>query len=166
MNQMAPTGRDPKPTRRLPILIDPAELEVRNWLLIARLYNRVARRLGQLLDRHGISLAQFEVLAVVHLAEGMTQQELASRLLVTKGNICGLIDRMEAGGWVERRPDPEDRRANRIVLTETGRTLLATTMPVHHAQVCHLMRGLDQPELQSLHQLLDQLEGGLGEELA
>jgi DNA-binding MarR family transcriptional regulator len=153
-------------SRRLPILIEPAELEVRNWLLIARIYNRVARRLGQILDRHGLSLAQFEVLAVVQLAEGLTQQELAARLLVTKGNICGLIDRMGAGGWVERRPDPEDRRANRIFLTEEGRTLLAATMPVHHAHVQKLMKGLDRPELQRLHQLLDQLEGGLGEEPA
>src|SRR4051794_27120394 len=163
---MTPTGRDRKTTRKLPILIEPEELELRSWLLLARIYNRVVRRLGQLLDRHGLSLAQFEVLAVLRFGEGMTQQELASRLLGTKGNICGMIDRMEANDWVERRPDPEDRRVNRLFLKEPGKHLLAETIPPHHALIRTLMNGLNGPELQALHQLLDQLEDGMGEETA
>src|SRR4051812_44126756 len=115
---MSPTRRDRRTPRRLPILVDPDEVELRNWLLLARIYHRIARRLGQVLDRHGLSLAQFEVLAVLFVGAGITQQELASRLLVTKGNICGMIDRMEANAWVERRPDPEDRRVNRLFLTD------------------------------------------------
>jgi DNA-binding MarR family transcriptional regulator len=150
--------------RKLPILIDPGELELRNWLLLARIYHRVVRRLGQALDRHALSMAQFEVLAVLHFGEGMTQQELASRLLVTKGNICGMIDRMEAGGWVERRPDPDDRRVNRLFLTTEGKRLRAEVVPVHHALIRSMMTGLTGPELQSLHQLLDQLEDGMGDE--
>ncbi|MEA2630842.1 MAG: hypothetical protein QOE66_1061, partial [Chloroflexota bacterium] len=98
--------------------------------------------------------------------EGLTQQELASRLLVTKGNICGMIDRTEANGWVERRPDLEDRRVNRLFLTEPGKQLLAETFPPHHALIRTLMRGLNGGELQSLHQLLEQLEDGMGEETA
>jgi DNA-binding MarR family transcriptional regulator len=166
MNQMTPPEPKPKKLRKLPILIEPGELEVRNFLLLARIYQRVVRRLGQLLDRHGLSLAQFEVLAVLRFGEGMTQQELASRLLVTKGNICGMIDRMEANGWVERRPDPEDRRVNRLYMRESGRQLLADTFPPHHALIRTLMSGLDGPELQTLHQLLEQLEDGMGEETA
>ena len=161
---MTPPGRDRKTTRKLPILIEPAELEVRTFLLMARIYNRIVRRLGQLLDRHSLSPAQFEVLAVLRFGEGMTQQELASHLLVTKGNICGLIDRMEASGWVERRPDPEDRRVNRLYMTEPGKQLLAEAIPPHHALLRSLMNGLTGPELQSLHQLLVHLEDGIGEE--
>jgi DNA-binding MarR family transcriptional regulator len=161
---MTPPGRDRKTTRKLPILIEPAELEVRTFVLMARIYNRIIRRLGQLLDRHSLSPAQFEVLAVLRFGEGMTQQELASHLLVTKGNICGLIDRMEASGWVERRPDPEDRRVNRLYMTEPGKHLLAEAIPPHHALLRSLMNGLTGPELQSLHQLLVHLEDGMGEE--
>jgi MarR family transcriptional regulator, organic hydroperoxide resistance regulator len=164
MNQMTPPGRDRKTTWKLPILIEPGELELRNWLLLARIYHRVVRRLGQVLERHSLSLAQFEVLAVLHFGEGMTQQEMAARLLVTKGNICGMIDRMEAGGWVERRPDPEDRRVNRLFLTPEGRRLRAEAVPAHHELVRSLMSGLTGPELQSLHHLLDRLEDGMGDE--
>lgn len=157
-------GRDRKATRRLPILIEPGEVGLRNWLLLARIYNRVVRRLGQVLDRHALSMAQFEVLAVLHFGAGITQQELASRLLVTKGNICGMIDRMAASGWVERRPDPGDRRVNRLFLTEAGKHLRAEAVPAHHALIRDLMSGLGGPELQTLHQLLDQLEDGMGNE--
>jgi DNA-binding MarR family transcriptional regulator len=163
---MTPPGRDRKTSRKLPILIDPAELEVRTFLLMARIYHRIVRRLGQLLDRHSLSLSHFEVLAVLRLGEGMTQQELASRLLVTKGNICGLIDRMGANGWVERRPDPDDRRVNRLHMTEPGKRLLEEAIPPHHALIRTLMGGLGGPELQSLYQLLDQLEGGMEGETA
>ena len=49
--------------------------------------------------------------------------------MVTKGNVVGLIDRVSTAGWVERRPDPEDRRANRLYLTDAGRKLLAEAWP-------------------------------------
>jgi len=58
----------------LPILIEPAA-EVRTFLMMARIYNRIVRRLGQLLERHSLSPAQFEVLAVASFGEGMTQQD-------------------------------------------------------------------------------------------
>src|SRR5262245_58260367 len=84
--------------------------EVRAWVQLVRAYQRVARRLEQALDSHGLSLAQFEVVAHLHCAAGITQSELAQRLLVTKGNVCGLIDRLGAAGLVVRRADQADRR--------------------------------------------------------
>jgi DNA-binding MarR family transcriptional regulator len=163
---MSHPPRGHKPTRRLPILVEGGEPELRAWLRLTRIYHRSVRRLGQVLERHGLSLPQFEILAVLQLGEGMTQQELAFRLLVTKGNICGMIDRMAASGWVERRPDPEDRRANRLYLTEPGKRLLAEATPPHHALIRTLMGGLTGAELRSLSRLLDRLEDGLGEDEA
>jgi DNA-binding MarR family transcriptional regulator len=118
------------------------------------------RRLEQGLERRGLSLPQFDILATLGRNEGITQQELAQRLLVTKGNVCGMIDRMEASGWVERRPDPHDRRANRLFLTNRGRTLLASTSPEQYLIIRQIMSTLDGSELQALHELLDRLEEG------
>jgi len=72
LNQMTPPGRDNKTIRKLPILIDPAELGGNGRsLLMARSYHRIrASAGGQLLDRHSLSLAQFEVLAVLRFGEG------------------------------------------------------------------------------------------------
>ncbi len=148
----------------LPILVEPGVLEVRAWVSIVRIYHRMARRLGQVLDRHGLTVAQFEVLAVLSYSAGVTQQELAARLFVTKGNICGLIDRMEAAGWVERRPDPEDRRANRLYLKPAGETVMAAAIPPHDQLVHHLFRTLEGSRLEHLYQMLQDVSQAMDEE--
>src|SRR5579859_5616878 len=101
------------------------------WLRIVRVYQKVERQLERILDEADLTLPQFDVLANLGMSEGITQQELAVRLLVTKGNVCGLLDRMEAAGLVERRPSPTDRRANHLYMTDTGRLALKAAFPVH-----------------------------------
>src|SRR3954451_24062529 len=102
----------------------PTGPELDTWVGLVHAYYRIMRRLEQALDDRGLSLPQFEVLAHLHFDGAITQNELAQRLLVTKGNVCGLIDRMGAAGLVERKADPADRRANRLVLTARGTALL------------------------------------------
>jgi DNA-binding MarR family transcriptional regulator len=149
-----------KPERQtLPVLNeDPRGWEVKVWVTLARVYNRMERRLGQALAAHGLSLSQFDVLATLLHGEGITQQELAERLLVTKGNVVGLIDRVGAAGWVERRPDPEDRRANRLYLTDAGRKLLSEVFPCHTADILAAFGRFTEAELRQMHQLLERLD--------
>ncbi|HEY8492104.1 MAG TPA: MarR family transcriptional regulator, partial [Dehalococcoidia bacterium] len=90
------------------------------WLRLARVFQRLERALVQQLRAWDLSLAQFDLLAHVGAAEGLTQQELADRLLVTKGNVCQLLEKLERRGLVVRRPEG---RANRLFLTPAGRAL-------------------------------------------
>ncbi len=149
-------GKDPR-SWKLPVLTDPRGLPLQAWVRLIRARERIGRRLERLFARHGLTPAQFDVLATLQQGDGITQQELSERLLVTKGNVCGLIDRAEAAGWVERRPDPEDRRANRLYLTKSGRARLAETIPDHHAVVEQILGRLGPRKLQDLHDLLDDL---------
>jgi MarR family transcriptional regulator, organic hydroperoxide resistance regulator len=142
---------------KLPILTDPRGLPLQAWVRVIRARELIGRRLERVFARHGLTTAQFDVLATLQHGDGITQQELSERLLVTKGNVCGLIDRAEAAGWVERRPDPEDRRANRLFMTEQGRARLAETLPDHHAVVEQVLGRLGRGKLQSLQDLLDEL---------
>ncbi|HEV3084040.1 MAG TPA: MarR family transcriptional regulator [Gemmataceae bacterium] len=144
--------------QRLPVLLERDELELRTWLQLVRTYLRMERRLERLLEERGLSLPQFDILATLAMGEGITQQELAQRMLVTKGNICGMIDRMETNGWVERRPDKQDRRANRLFLMPAGRKQLARSFPDQHAAVQEMMSALRPEELQTLYEFLDRLE--------
>ena len=106
----------------LPVLNeDPRGWETKVVTTLLRFHNRLERCMAEALGVHGLTLPRFDVLATLWHGEGITQQELAERLLVTKGNVVGLIDRVSTAGWVERRPDPEDRRANRLYLTDAGR---------------------------------------------
>ena len=124
---------------------------------MVRAYQRIVRRLEQALEDGGLSLSQFEVLAHVHFGGGITQSELAERLLVTKGNVCGLIDRLEIAGLVVRRSDPADRRANRLFLTAEGESLFAATLPTHLAIIEEMLGGLRGSELKALHDQLERL---------
>ena len=149
-----------KPDRlSLPVLNeDPRgwqEKVVTTWL---RFHNRLERRMAEALGVHGLTLPQFDVLATLWHGEGITQQELAERLLVTKGNVVGLIDRVSLAGWVERRPDPEDRRANRLHLTDAGRKLLAEAWPDQIALSEKIFGSLDENELRQMHGFLVRLE--------
>jgi DNA-binding MarR family transcriptional regulator len=158
----ARTASGGRERRRLPILLKPEELELRVWIQMVRTLGRIERRLEQALNQHSLSISQFDIMATLGFEQGITQQELAERLLVTKGNICGMIDRMEASGWVERRSDPDDRRTNRLFLTRRGKTLLAQSAPGQHALLEEIMSALEPGELQALYQYLDRLDESAG----
>ena len=153
-------SHDAKPNRRsLPVLNeDPRGWETRVVTTFLRFHTRLERRMAERLEVHGLTLPQFDVLATLGHGEGIMQQELAERLLVTKGNVVGLIDRVSAAGWVERRPDPEDRRANRLYLTDAGRKLLAEAWPCQVALGKKVFGSLTQGELRLMHELLERLE--------
>ena len=151
----------PKPEKvvddPLRILIPKEERGIRTFVQMFRAFHRMSRRLEGLLDRRGLSLAQFDLLATLGFGEGITQQELAERLLVTKGNVCGLLDRASAAGFVERRTDPADRRANRLYLTPKGREILEATMPEHHKAVNQMLAFLKDDDLELLHRVFQRI---------
>ena len=133
------------------------------WMRLARVYDKVQRQTQQHLRRFGLTTAQFDVLAHVGAAEGLCQQELAERLLVTKGNVCGLIDRMEQAGLIVRRPDPTDRRVHRLELTAEGRRLYAEAVPAQERLIASLLAELTPEEQRTLHALLRRLDRSLDE---
>lgn len=149
-----PTG--PAPSRRLS-LDQASDPSLQTWLALWRAYQKMQRELEGVLSDSGLTLAQFDVLANLGMSEGITQQELAERLLVTKGNVCGVLDRMESAGLVERRPDAKDRRANRIHLTRQGRAALHGAFPAHLGMIQRCFETLSLAEQRTLHQLVTRL---------
>ena len=85
------------------------------------IFQDVARLRTQLFDiligPHGLTTSQASVLSILFVEDGLTQSELAARLKIGTVSLGGLVDRLENHGLVERRADPNDRRANRIFLT-------------------------------------------------
>jgi DNA-binding MarR family transcriptional regulator len=136
-------------------LIDPA-LSAFKQLIITWL--KLQRQLEDVLDPHGLVLSQFEALCKIEAAPGMIQQELVSHLLVTKGNVGALLDRLESMGFVERRPDPLDRRANRLHLTPIGAETTRRIRDEHRAFIDASFHDLDAGQCQHLQALLKAIE--------
>ncbi len=128
------------------------------WMTMMRVHQQIQQRVIDLMALHGLTLAQFDVLLRLHYEEGITQQQLADRMLVTKGNMTGLIDRMERQGWVERRADEQDRRSHLLYLTESGRSKIIEILPQHKNQIWDLMNLLSPGQQKNLLELLQQLE--------
>lgn len=88
---------------------------------VARLFRRNFNRRVQKLD---LTQAQWQILAHVSRNEGMRQSQLAEILELQPISVGRLIDRMQAAGWIDRRPDPSDRRAFKLFLTDKATPIL------------------------------------------
>lgn len=128
------------------------------WLRLVRVFQRVDRVSTESLRCHGISSAQLDVLARVGSSEGISQQRLADALLVTKGNICQLLDKMQASDLLERRPEG---RINRLFLTDKGRRIYEQVVPAHDQLIMGLLGTLDSHEQHTLLRLLRRLDHSL-----
>src|SRR6266511_557622 len=103
-------------------------ISVRLWLRLVRVFQKIDQALASELRRGGLTGGQFDVLAQAGAAEGSTQQQVADALLVTKSNVCQLLDRMERAGLVERQ---QHGRMNHLRLTEEGKRLYQRVVPAH-----------------------------------
>jgi DNA-binding MarR family transcriptional regulator len=129
---------------------------VRLWLRLlgcAGLIERELRR--RLAERFDTTLPRFDLMAQLDKApEGLTLAEISRRMMVTNGNVTGLVDRLCASGHVERRRAKHDRRAQTVVLTARGRGLFRTMAEEHAAWVADLVADLDRGEREALMGLL------------
>jgi DNA-binding MarR family transcriptional regulator len=119
---------------------------------------KLQRRVDNLLAPYNLALSQFEAMFKVGLRPGLSQQELSAALLLTKGNIGALVDRLEGMNMIQRRPDPHDRRLNRLYLTGDGQLLVGEIRKHHLALVREMMRPLSEPQLAQLRSLLQLIE--------
>ncbi|HEY8598122.1 MAG TPA: MarR family transcriptional regulator [Thermomicrobiales bacterium] len=122
-------------------------VRVATWTRLARVYHEFDRASADLLRGWDLSVAQFDVLVQIGGREGLTQQELADRLLVTKGNVSQIIARMTRDGLVRR---AQQGRTRRLFLTEAGRALYARVVPAQEAMIAARFAALDDDELRAL----------------
>jgi DNA-binding MarR family transcriptional regulator len=128
------------------------------WLRLVRVFQKVNRASTDSLRCRQLSPAQVDVLANVGSSEGISQQELADALLVTKGNVCQLLDKMETSGLLERRPD---KRVNRLFLTDQGRQVYEQVVPPHDALLGEQFQSLSDVDQRELLRLLRRLDHSL-----
>lgn len=108
-----------------------------------------------------LSLARFDLMAQLSREDGQTLAQLSRRMLVTAGNLTGLVDRAERDTIVERRPDPSDRRLTRVYLTPKGQKLAQKSIARHAELAEEILEPLDGKEREELRRLLGRLREAL-----
>jgi DNA-binding MarR family transcriptional regulator len=123
---------------------------------MALLYQKAFRVLAERLFGVGLSVAQFDLLVQLVAAdpEKPKQSDLAKRLLVTKGNISGMVTRMAEQGTVERYDDPRDKRSNRICITPQGRAQHDAGLIIQQQLVAEMFQGIETDTLRNLEEVV------------
>ena len=130
------------------------------WVRLLESHNLMLAEIRRRLS-DSATMPRFDLLANLDRQDGQTLAALSRRMLVTPGNLTGLVDRAERDGVVERRADPKDRRLSRVFLTDKGRALITEILPLHAGHVGALLSGLDASERRELRQLLGKLRDSL-----
>jgi DNA-binding MarR family transcriptional regulator len=104
---------------------------------------------------------EFALLRAIEPAEGISQQALAERLHTQPSRVVTMVDALERRGLVERRPNPDDRRARELYLTEEGRKVLASAFKQASQLEQRLCAALSAAERKQLLELLHRVEARL-----
>lgn len=127
------------------------------WRRLLRVQSRLEVAMSDRLRAIGLSTAQAHVLTMLADREGMTQKEIGARLYVTKGNVSGLVDRLEGAGLVERRALAGDKRAHALHLTTAGRELAARAQAEEQSFVHETLGLLPSERLKEIETILIEL---------
>lgn len=131
------------------------------WVRFLQAHAAVTRRLeAELQGECDISLAEFEALLHLDRAPGgrLRMSELASDLLLSRSGVTRLVDRLAAGGDVERRTCPSDARGSFAVITDAGRVRFRAAQPVHLRGVReHFLAHIPGDEIARLRHTLGRL---------
>ncbi len=120
-----------------------------------RVFQKVNTHSERFFRSQGLSTAQFDVLAQIGATGGMTQQDLADALLVTKGNISQLLSKLEHEGLIKRH---HEGRSNCLFLSEKGRELAGRVVPQQELLIAELLQPLTTDEQFELLRLLRKLD--------
>ncbi|CDM57891.1 DNA-binding MarR family transcriptional regulator [Rhizobium tibeticum] len=102
----------------------------RSWIAVARACQLMQQSLGRSLTELDIKTPHLDILINLYRFEGISQQELARKLLVGRSNMSMLLPQMEKRGLIERRSDEKDKRVLRLFLTPEGRDVTQKAMVI------------------------------------
>lgn len=154
-----PDGVEPTPTVSSPHEAPPSRSV---GFTLSTLGYTVARRFREILAPLQLEPREFALLRAVAAAEGESQQAIGERLQIPSSRMVAFVDALESRAMIERRPNPHDRRARALHLTESGRELLARAFALAVAHEQSVCEGLSDEQREQLLDLLALVAAQLG----
>ncbi|MGA0593772.1 MarR family winged helix-turn-helix transcriptional regulator [Enterovirga sp. CN4-39] len=139
--------------------------ELRLWLRLLTCTNMIEGEIRRRLRRDfDVTLPRFDLMAQLEKTpQGMTLSDISKRMMVSNGNITGLVDRLVASGHVTRRASDTDRRAQLISLTELGRAEFRAMAEAHEGWIAEMFAGLSHNRVEQLMELLSRTKSSVRE---
>ncbi len=146
-----------------PALTESPEFGQSVGFLLSQLGFAVSRRFHKLLEDLDIEPRDFGILRLVASVQGLSQNSVAERLQIPPSTMVAVVDNLERRGLVERRPDPHDRRAKSLYLTEGANALIGeATSVAADLEFNGVCKNLDDGERELLIDLLQKILSGFG----
>ena len=111
----------------------------KNWISVVQAEKAIVRSLSKALQPFDLKLAQLDMLMNLYRHPGMSQHDLARKLLVGRSNITMLLPQLEKQGLLTRESDPRDKRVLRLTLTQQGEDLLMEALKVYTELIDRVM---------------------------
>jgi MarR family 2-MHQ and catechol resistance regulon transcriptional repressor len=146
------TREDPSPQR------DSGALPLKLWRALDRAHAALAAAAGEEAARHGLSIAELEVLDTLRRKGPLSVGQVRRRVRVSSGGATYLVSRLEARGLLERRDVPGDRRARVATLTPAGDEVAAAVQPALSERMRRAVSGMGKKDRRALLELLEALE--------
>lgn len=123
---------------------------------IMGIHRRLRRMLDETLEEHGLSYGEWSVLSSLHWSptNRRTAGELASKVELSSAAMTNRLDRLESAGWIRRVPDPKDRRAVQVELTDEGKALYSRAVETQAAKESIVASALNSKQQEQLNDLL------------
>jgi DNA-binding MarR family transcriptional regulator len=126
----------------------------------------LSRRFEEKARHYGLTASQWRAVAQLSRSDGLTQVALASHLELEPMTVCRLVDRLEASGFIERLPDPADRRAKLVWLTPKSRAMMDKVREIALDVYEEAFAGFDAQERDALVAALKRVNANLSREPA
>lgn len=135
---------------------------VRNFGFLIKTLERLYRkRFEALAQERSLTLPQCKALFYLARNEGSSQKRLAEQADIEPMTLVRILDRMEADGWIERRPDPADRRARSLYVTSGAAPVLEQIDKFSAQMRAEALHGLSADERTQLMQLLERVHANM-----
>jgi len=128
---------------------DGSKRRLRMWLSLLKATKKVENEVRDRLRREfDTTLPRFDVMAMLEKSDqGLKMSELSSQLMVSNGNVTGIVDRLVADGLVIRVSIKGDRRATLVRLTPKGEAAFGDMAKVHERWIAELLAGINDVEI-------------------
>lgn len=138
---------------------DIAKTRLRLWLRLLKVSRQVEGELRQNLRQdYATTLPRFDVMAALERhPEGLKMSELSGELMVSNGNVTGIIDRLVKDGTVERESVDGDRRASRVRLTKSGLGEFTQQAKAHAGWIDRIFARMDNETAQTVTEMLEKV---------
>lgn len=134
-----------------------ADKSMATWIQLLRSYTKIRAKETSYITSFNITMNQFEVLEVLYHRGDLNIGSITKLIMSTPGNVTVVVRNLKRDGYITSLPDPSDKRASILSLTQKGKDVIEKLFPDHAKHMIEYFDVLDEQEMDTLYSLLRKL---------